>query len=147
MWMRTWKSSDGSWYVPGMSPRNGISASASWARIFSFFFLNIFAIFDDFLKFHSSFCALHFKKSSNMAKVLGKKWTNPHSNSKTLVFLGIRIHHYLEQLTHPCIPVSFTKCASSFWFFFLSLSHAKCMTMLFGKSSFFCTDYLTTCSV
>ena len=35
---------------------------------FSSFFCLIFAIFDDFSKFHSTFIALQFEKSSNMAK-------------------------------------------------------------------------------
>ena len=44
----------------------------TWGKIF---FFNIFDIFDDFLKFCSTFGAPNFKKSSNISKLWGKIFT------------------------------------------------------------------------
>ena len=51
-------------------PKN-VLFKASWTRLF-FIFGQIFGLFDDSSKFRSAFSALHFEKSSNMAKIWPK---------------------------------------------------------------------------
>ena len=111
--------------ITGNHPKNGFKAS--WTRLFF-----IFAILDAFSKFHSTFGALHFEKSSNMAKNEEKPcltclqpispwhWRYPKPGFRVLISLLILLFAFKKNISLLCYKI----CLALAFFFVKRIS--KC---------------------